>query len=140
MADSPLLCSMKSIGTVYGMNSSPVFGAACGGPPPPNPGGPLGITGTGSHAPRGGPVATAGGVLFVGTSSDRKFRARDMDTGRVLWEHDLPAATEGVPAVYEVDGRQYVTIAVGGNGLFSQALDLPEPGPGQYMTFALPER
>ena len=99
-----------------------------------------GITGTGSHAPRGGPVATAGGVLFVGTSSDRKFRARDMDNGRVLWEHDLPAATEGVPAVYEVDGRQYVTIAVGGNGLFSQALDLPEPGPGQYMTFALPER
>ncbi len=99
-----------------------------------------GIRNTGSHAPRGGPVVTAGGVLFVGTSSDRKFRARDVDTGEVLWEYDLPAATEGVPAVYEVDGRQYVTIAVGGNGLFSHALDLPEPGPGRYMTFALPER
>ncbi|HEY8519116.1 MAG TPA: pyrroloquinoline quinone-dependent dehydrogenase [Gammaproteobacteria bacterium] len=97
-----------------------------------------GIRNTGSHAPRGGPVVTAGGLLFVATSSDRKFRARDVDTGEVLWEFDLPAASEGVPAVYEVDGREYITIPVGGNGLFSQALPLPEPGPGQYMTFALP--
>jgi glucose dehydrogenase len=96
-----------------------------------------GITGTGSHAPRGGVVATGGGLLFVGTSSDRKFRAYDADTGRVLWSYDLPAATEGVPAVYSVAGRQYVAIPVGGNGLFSQGLDLPEPGPGQYMVFAL---
>ncbi len=98
-----------------------------------------GITDTGSHAPRGGPVATAGGLIFVGTSSDRKFRARDADTGEGLWEHDLPAAQEGVPAVYEVDGRQYVAVPVGGNGLFSGGLQLPEPGPGQYMVFALPE-
>jgi quinoprotein glucose dehydrogenase len=96
-----------------------------------------GITGTGSHAPRGGVVATGSGLLFVGTSSDRKFRAYDADTGRVLWSYDLPAATEGVPAVYSVGGKQYVAIAVGGNGLFSQGLDQPEPGPGQYMVFAL---
>ena len=96
-----------------------------------------GIVGTGSHAPRGGVVATGGGLLFIGTSSDRKFRAYDADTGRVLWSYDLPAATEGVPAVYSVGGRQYVAIAVGGNGLFSQGLDQPEPGPGQYMVFAL---
>jgi glucose dehydrogenase len=96
-----------------------------------------GITGTGSHAPRGGVVATAGGVLFIGTSSDRKFRAYDADSGKVLWSYDLPAATEGVPAVYSVGGKQYVAIAVGGNGLFSQGLDHPEPGPGQYMVFAL---
>jgi quinoprotein glucose dehydrogenase len=96
-----------------------------------------GITGTGSHAPRGGVVATGGGLLFVGTSSDRKLRAYDADTGKVLWSYDLPAATEGVPAVYSVGGRQYVAIAVGGNGLFSQGLDQPEPGPGQYMVFAL---
>jgi quinoprotein glucose dehydrogenase len=98
-----------------------------------------GITGTGSHAPRGGPVATGGGLLFVATSSDRKLRAYDADDGTVLWEFDLPAASEGVPAVYAVGGRQYITVPVGGNGLFSQGLDLPEPGPGQYMTFALPE-
>ena len=97
----------------------------------------LGITGTGSHAPRGGVVATGGGLLFVGTSSDRKFRAYDADTGQVLWSYDLPAATEGVPAVYSVGGKQYVAIAVGGNGLFSQGLDHPEPGPGQYLVFAL---
>jgi quinoprotein glucose dehydrogenase len=96
-----------------------------------------GITNTGSHAPRGGVVATGGGLLFVGTSSDRKLRAYDADTGRVLWSYDLPAATEGVPAVFAVNGRQYVAIAVGGNGLFSQGLGQSEPGPGQYMVFAL---
>jgi quinoprotein glucose dehydrogenase len=96
-----------------------------------------GITGTGSHAPRGGVVATGGGLLFIGTSSDRKFRAYDADTGKVLWSYDLPAATEGVPAVYSVAGKQYVVIAVGGNGLFSQGMNLPEAGPGQYMVFAL---
>jgi quinoprotein glucose dehydrogenase len=97
------------------------------------------VESSGSHAPRGGVVATGGGLLFVGTSSDRKFRAYDADTGRVLWSHDLPAAQEGVPAVYAVNGRQYVAIAVGGNGLFSQGLKYPEAGPGQYMVFALPE-
>jgi quinoprotein glucose dehydrogenase len=98
-----------------------------------------GITGTGSQAPRGGPAVTAGGLIFVATSSDRKFRARDVRDGSVLWEYDLPAASEGVPAVYAVGGRQYVAIPVGGNGLFSQNLGLPEPGPGQYMVFALPQ-
>jgi len=97
------------------------------------------VTGTGSHAPRGGVVATAGGLLFVGTSSDRKFRAYDADTGTVLWSRDLPAAQEGVPAVYSVGGREYVAIAVGGNGLFTQSMQLPEAGPGQYMVFALGE-
>ncbi len=53
------------------------------------------------------PVATASGLLFVGTAGDRTFRARDAATGKVLWEYKLDAATEGVPAVYEVGGRQY---------------------------------
>jgi quinoprotein glucose dehydrogenase len=95
------------------------------------------VTGTGSHAPRGGVVATAGGLLFIGTSSDRKFRAYDADDGKVLWSTDLPAAQEGVPAVYSVGGREYVAIAVGGNGLFTQSMQLPEAGPGEYMVFAL---
>jgi quinoprotein glucose dehydrogenase len=96
-----------------------------------------GITGTGSHAPRGGVVATGGGLLFLGTSSDRKFRAYDADTGQVLWSYDLQAAVEGVPAVYSVNGKQYIAIAVGSNGLFSQGLGHPDPGPGQYVVFAL---
>lgn len=97
-----------------------------------------GIRDTGSHAPRGGPVATASGLLFIGTSSDRKFRARDADTGKVLWDYDLPAATEGVPAIYSVGGRQYVVIAVGGNGLFATDFGMPKPGTNQYIAFALP--
>ena len=99
-----------------------------------------GITGTGSHAPRGGPVVTAGGLLFVGTSSDRAFRAYDVETGEVLWTYRLDAASEGVPAVYEVHGRQYITIASGGWGLFGIREGLPEPGPGKYITFALPDQ
>jgi quinoprotein glucose dehydrogenase len=99
-----------------------------------------GIKNTGSTAPRGGPVATAGGLVFVGTSSDRKIRARDADTGKVLWKYDLPAASEGVPAVYEAGGREYLVIAVGGDGLFAPRLGQPKPGPSQYMAFALPKK
>ena len=96
-----------------------------------------GVRGTGSHAPRGGVVATGGGLLFIGTSSDRKFRAYDADTGNALWSYDLDAATEGVPAVYSVNGKQYIAIAVGGGGLFSQGLNQAAPGAGKYMVFAL---
>ena len=98
-----------------------------------------GITGTGAHAPRSGLVVTGGGLIFVATSSDRTLRARDVDDGSVLWEFSLPAAPEGVPAVYETDGRQFIALPVGGNGIFNWGLDLPEPGPGRYMVFALPE-
>jgi quinoprotein glucose dehydrogenase len=97
-----------------------------------------GIRDTGSTAPRGGPVATAGGLVFVGTSSDRKVRARDAATGKVLWEHQLDAASEGVPAVYEAGGKQYIVFAVGGDGLFPPKLGQPKPGPNRYVAFALP--
>ena len=53
------------------------------------------VTGTGSHAPRGGPVATAGGLLFIGTSSDRTFRAYDSDTGKVLWSRRVARGARG---------------------------------------------
>ena len=58
--------------------------------------------------------------------------------GAELWEYKLDAATEGVPAVYEANGRQYVTIPVGGVGHFANNLGLGEPGPNKYVTFALP--
>jgi len=100
-----------------------------------------GITGTGAQTTRGGPVTTAGGLLFVGTASDRKFRARDASTGHTLWEYDLPAATEGVPAVYEVDGRQYIVIPCGWEGMFHQQLDMPPPPKtNRYIAFALPKK
>ena len=97
-----------------------------------------GVADVGAQASRGGPVATASGLLFVGTATDRTFRARDAATGAELWEHELDAATEGVPAVYEAGGRQYVTIPVGGVGHFANNLGLGEPGPSKYVTFALP--
>ena len=66
-----------------------------------------------------------------------RFRAYDSDTGKALWSRELPAAQEGVPAVYSAGGREYVAIAVGGNGLLSQNLKQSEPGPAQYIVFAL---
>jgi glucose dehydrogenase len=98
---------------------------------------------TGSIAPRGGIVVTAGGLIFSGTASDRKFRAYDQDNGKVLWEYDLPAAPEGVPAVYQMDGREYIAVPVGGGSVFqpraAASKPLPPAGPGQYIVFALPK-
>jgi glucose dehydrogenase len=63
----------------------------------------------------GGPVVTAGGVLFIGASvRDKKFRAFDKATGKLLWETLLPFSACATPATYEIDGRQYVVIAAGG--------------------------
>ena len=98
---------------------------------------------TGAHFPRGGVVVTGGGLIFVATSSDRKFRAYDQDNGKVIWEFNLPAGSDGVPAVYEVGGREYVVIPVGGAGQTppraASAKELP-PAPGGYLAFALPKK
>jgi quinoprotein glucose dehydrogenase len=123
--------------TAYDMNSGNIIWQVPNGEVPMLAA--QGIRDTGSQAPRGSPVVTAGGLLFIGTSSDRKFRARDVDTGKVLWEADLPAASEGVPAVYSVGGKQYIVVPVGGDGLFPiKQPDMPKPGPGQYIAYALP--
>ena len=100
-----------------------------------------GVRATGSHTPRSGPLATAGGLIFMGTSSDRKLRAYDQANGKVLWQLDLPSATEGVPATYEIAGRQYLVVCVGAaSGTFPPRVGAqPPPGPGQYMVFALPK-
>lgn len=77
---------------------------------------PLGIafaTGTPNF---GGPVATAGGVLFIGAAIDRYLRAFDAKTGRALWAGRLPAAGMATPMSYVLDGRQYVVVAAGGHG------------------------
>ena len=80
----------------------------------------------------GGPVVTAGGLVFIGaTNYDRKFHAFDSSTGELLWEATLPAAGNATPAVYAVDGRQYVVIAAGGGKGGA-------PSGGSYVAFALP--
>ena len=68
-------------------------------------------TGTPSH---GGSIATAGGLVFMAGTFDKKFRAFDQDTGEVLWETELNAAGFATPCTYEADGKQYVVIAAGG--------------------------
>jgi quinoprotein glucose dehydrogenase len=80
----------------------------------------------------GGPVITAGGVLFIAATKDEKFRAFHMRTGELLWETRLPAGGYATPATYEVNGKQYVVIACGGGKMGTK------PG-ATYMAFSLPK-
>jgi quinoprotein glucose dehydrogenase len=64
----------------------------------------------------GGPIITAGGLVFIGASMDDRFRAFDLKTGKVLWEVKLPAGGQATPMTYSINGRQYVVIAAGGHG------------------------
>ena len=89
----------------------------------------MGHTGSENY---GGPVVTAGGLLFIGaTNHDRKFHAFDKSTGELLWEAVLPAAGNATPATYEVNGRQFVVVAAGGGKSGA-------PSGGKYVAFALP--
>jgi len=64
----------------------------------------------------GGPVATAGDIIFIAATPDEKIRAFDKHSGQILWEYKLPAGGYATPSVYVIDGRQYVVIAAGGGG------------------------
>ena len=79
----------------------------------------------------GGPAITASGLLFVGATKDEKFRAFDTDTGKVLWQAPLPAGGYATPAVYSVNGKQFVVIAAGGGKMGTKSGDA-------YVAFALP--
>src|SRR5690606_20993133 len=65
----------------------------------------------------GGPVVTENGLLFIGATKDGYFRAFNKHTGELLWETELPAAAFATPATYQLDGKQYVVIACGGEKL-----------------------
>ncbi len=92
-----------------------------------------GMKNTGSEN-YGGPIVTAGGLLFIGaTNHDRKVRAFDKRNGELLWEATLPFSANATPAMYEVKGRQYfVVLASGGKSR--------EGTGGVYVAFALPKR
>jgi quinoprotein glucose dehydrogenase len=85
---------------------------------------------TGSES-YGGPIITAGGVLLIAGTKDKKFRAYNKSTGDLIWETVLPAAAFATPSTYEVDGKQYVVIACGGTKLRSKKGE-------SYIAFALP--
>ena len=95
-----------------------------------------GIKDTGSVYQKVGPVVTAGGLLFAGTK-DKKVRAFDLRTGAVLWEAEVGAAVEGIPAVYQVDGRQYILFCAAAQAGLTRESE--EPIQGQYIAFALPD-
>jgi quinoprotein glucose dehydrogenase len=94
-----------------------------------------GITGTGSHYPKVGPVVTAGGLIFTGTR-DKKVRALDVATGKVLWEAEVDAALEGIPAVYEIYGHQYIVFCAAAQAGLTASTQ--KPIPGAYVAFTLP--
>lgn len=89
-----------------------------------------GISKTGTEN-YGGPVVTAGGLLFIGASKDGYFRAFDKDTGEELWKYKLPAGGYATPSVYMADGKEYVVIACGGGKMGT-------PSGDSYVAFALP--
>jgi quinoprotein glucose dehydrogenase len=91
---------------------------------------------------RNGPVVTAGGLIFIGTLGDRTLHAYDKDNGKILWQKPLDANPEGIPAVYQTGGRQFVVFGarglVGYPGQPTMAL-LPGKVAAQgYYAFALP--
>jgi quinoprotein glucose dehydrogenase len=70
-------------------------------------------------------------LVFIAATKDSKIRAFDKDSGTVLWEAELPAPGYATPAVYEVNGKQYLVIACGGGKIGSISGD-------EYVAFALP--
>jgi quinoprotein glucose dehydrogenase len=88
----------------------------------------------------GGPIITAGGLVFVGATSDARVRAYDIDTGEQVWEYRVPTAAQATPMTYMANGRQYVVFAAGGHSwyynfgiddyLLAFALPGAEPGKG----------
>ncbi len=90
----------------------------------------MGIPRTGTEN-YGGPVVTAGGLIFIGASKDEYFRAFDKDNGKELWKYKLPAGAYATPSVFEAGGRQYIVVACGGGKMGTKSGD-------QYVAFALP--
>jgi quinoprotein glucose dehydrogenase len=70
----------------------------------------------------GGPLVTAGGLVFIGYTLDDSFRAFDLASGEVLWQTDLPAAGTAIPVTYEAGGEQYVVIPAGGHSMYQSTL------------------
>ncbi len=80
----------------------------------------------------GGPIVTAGGLVFTAAAMDNRLRAFDSETGKELWAFELPAGGQATPMTYSLDGRQYLVIAAGGHGKLGTKL-------GDYVLgFTLP--
>jgi len=80
----------------------------------------------------GGPLVTAGGLIFIGATADETFRAFDKETGKLLWKAKLPFGGNASPSTYMAGGRQYVVISAGGG-------KSGRPRGGTVVAFALPD-
>lgn len=70
----------------------------------------------------GGPLVTAGGLVFIGYTLDDTLRAFDLHSGDTLWQADLPAAGTSIPVTYEVNGEQYIVISAGGHSIYGSTM------------------
>lgn len=82
----------------------------------------------------GGPVVTAGGVVFIAATMDRHLRAFDLDTGETLWKHEMDAGTQTTPMTYSANGRQFVVLVTGHHLWFGS------PAGDEVVAFALPRK
>jgi quinoprotein glucose dehydrogenase len=82
----------------------------------------------------GGPIITAGGLIFIGATSDSRIRAYDIDTGEELWQDVMPTSAMSTPMTYSANGRQYVVIAAGGHSWY-----YPNGIDDYLLAYALPE-
>lgn len=127
--------------TAYDLNTGKIkWQVPYGGIPQAPPGDQM----KGNAYPKSGMVITAGGlVLFAG--NDSKLYALDSSTGKLIFSKELPNGSQGVPAVYEVNGREYILLAVSGGGTpYPEGAYIPPGGVSNptawkgYMAFALP--
>jgi quinoprotein glucose dehydrogenase len=81
----------------------------------------------------GGPIATAGGLVFIAGTTDPHIRAFDSTTGKLLWEAELPASGNATPMTYMSGGEQYLVIAAGGHQRIPE-----EPLGDSLVAFTLP--
>lgn len=79
----------------------------------------------------GGSIITAGGLIFIGSTPDEKFRAFDLDTGKILWQTKLDAAAHAAPSTYSIHGKQYVVTAAAGGSM------VESPAGDEYVAFTL---
>jgi quinoprotein glucose dehydrogenase len=86
----------------------------------------------------GGSIVTAGGLVFIGATKDRQFRAFDKLSGKLLWETELETGGSATPSTYEAGGKQYVVIAAGGGAGYRVPEKRDTPAGDAFVAFALP--
>jgi quinoprotein glucose dehydrogenase len=132
LGPSGLPCTPPPFGMLVGvnLNTATIAWRAPLGTMPLPPGAPAPQHDLGSPN-LGGPIITASGLVFIGATLDRGFRAFDVTDGRVLWRAQLPAGARATPMTYQTGGRQFVVIAAGGGGPFGAG--------DSIIAFALPK-